>query len=145
VLLHARRWIGRRITALHFATETGESGQETARQGVGYGIADSYAILELVPGRGGAISNKRLLAGVKARAEAAGWTLDEATFLAVKARLIGDGVLAKGRGRGGSVSRIDSGSGGEPRSTRQPARKLASSPLARRTEPLNRVKRKRND
>jgi|GEM_PF-5072363 len=78
------------------------------------------AILELLPEGGGAIGNKRLLAGVKAHAEAAGWTLDEATFLAVKAQLIADGVLAKGRGRGGSVYRAEAGAGGSVAATPAP-------------------------
>lgn len=61
------------------------------------------AILAAVPDDGRTIGNKSLFRDVRARLDQAGQVTDDDAIEAARGRLIAQGVLAKGRGRGGSV------------------------------------------
>lgn len=77
-------------------------------------------ILEIVPGDGRTVGNQSLFRQVKQRLlEAAGDGHDEAAVNAVREQLIAEGVLGKGRGRGGSVYRKDA-TPNSPQSTAEP-------------------------
>jgi adenine-specific DNA-methyltransferase len=62
-------------------------------------------ILDQVPADGSRIGNASLLDAVEQALQANSQTLDEDAFAAAREQLIADGVLAKGRGRGGSLYR----------------------------------------
>jgi len=63
-------------------------------------------ILATVPGDGGTIGNVSLFREVQQALETDGQEYDEDAVNAVREQLIAEGVLGKGRGRGGSVYRI---------------------------------------
>ena len=56
-------------------------------------------IMEMVPTDGSRVGNQTLLSKVRERAPA----VDQSQYHAAKDQLVGEGFLAKGRGRGGSV------------------------------------------
>jgi len=60
-------------------------------------------ILELVPTDGSTIGNRKLIAELRTHLP----DLDDAEYHAAKEALVAEGLLAKGRGQGGSVSRAD--------------------------------------
>lgn len=60
-------------------------------------------ILDLVPADGSTIGNQALIAELRNHQP----DLDDAEYHATKDALVAEGLLAKGRGRGGSVSRVD--------------------------------------
>lgn len=60
-------------------------------------------ILDLVPADGSTIGNQALIAELRKHLP----DLDEAEYHAAKEALVAEGLLAKGRGRGGSVFRAD--------------------------------------
>lgn len=60
-------------------------------------------ILELVPADGSTIGNQALITELRNHLP----ELDEAEYHEAKDALVAEGLLAKGRGRGGSVSRVD--------------------------------------
>jgi len=62
-------------------------------------------ILSVVPEDGSTIGNVSLFREVQQALEADGREYDEAAVNAVRERLIAEGLLGKGRGRGGSVYR----------------------------------------
>jgi hypothetical protein len=64
-------------------------------------------LLDLVPANGNAIGNQSLREKFIAGAAAAGFEADEALFESLRESLIGQGVLTKGKGRGGSVHRAE--------------------------------------
>lgn len=82
-------------------------------------------ILDHVPTDGSRIGNASLFHAVEQAIQANGQTLDEDAFSAAREQLIADGVLAKGRGRGGSVYRTQANAGAAAATTTQ-----ASSPTA---------------
>ena len=64
-------------------------------------------ILAVVPADGRSIGNMSLCREVRQALEVDGGVYEEATVNEVREQLIAEGVLGKGRGRGGSVYRID--------------------------------------
>jgi adenine-specific DNA-methyltransferase len=64
-------------------------------------------LLSLVPANGNAIGNQSLREKFITGAAAAGFEADEALFESLRESLIGQGVLTKGKGRGGSVHRAE--------------------------------------
>lgn len=66
------------------------------------------AILASVPSDGRGISNQRLVWQVQEVASGDGKDFDEKTIRSVRDKLVAEGVLVKGRGRGGSVRRTPS-------------------------------------
>ena len=75
------------------------------------------AILTSVPGDGSTIGNQSLLEQLRSQFP----SLAEDMFWAVRDALIDEGLLAKGRGRGGAVRRTD-GAEQAPSSLAEPAR-----------------------
>ena len=61
--------------------------------------------LSLLPEDGTFISNAALRRDLEARLKAEGLTLTDGDYWAVRAALIGEGVVLKGQGRGGKVRR----------------------------------------
>ena len=64
-------------------------------------------LLSLVPANGNAIGNQALREKFIAGAAAAGLDADEALFESLRTRLIDQGMLTKGKGRGGSMHRAN--------------------------------------
>ena len=60
-------------------------------------------ILDLVPADGSTIGNRKLIGELRTHLP----DLDDAEYHAAKEALVAEGLLAKGRGQGGSVSRAD--------------------------------------
>lgn len=77
-------------------------------------------ILAKVPEDGSTLGNASLLREVQQALEAEGREYDEEAVHAAREQLIGEGVLGKGRGRGGSVYRKASAAGRRPN---RPARR----------------------
>ena len=64
-------------------------------------------LLELVPADGSPIGNQSLRERFAAAAEVAGRPASDRDFDVLRDRLIADGVLGRGKGRGGSVHRLE--------------------------------------
>lgn len=62
-------------------------------------------LLSLVPEDGSTVGNTTLRRDLEAKLKAEGFTLTEDDYWAAQLALIGEGVLSKGRGKGGSVRR----------------------------------------
>ena len=80
-------------------------------------------ILQLVPADGSTIGNQALIAELRNHVP----DLDDAEYHTAKGALVAEGLLAKGRGRGGSVSRADGEAYTAP-APEQPKRKSAAAP-----------------
>ncbi|WP_211234061.1 DUF4011 domain-containing anti-phage protein Hhe [Chitinilyticum litopenaei] len=66
-------------------------------------------LLELVPKDGSSIGNKTLYAALKKQADVFTVPCEEFDYWQIRDEMIASGVLATGRGRGGSVMRVDVG------------------------------------
>lgn len=86
-------------------------------------------LLGLVPEDGSTIGNKKLSERFFEVAEEAGHSVGEQEFEACRQRLLDQGVLAKGRGRGGSVYRVRPNEGAVTDQA-QPADKAPAEPAA---------------
>lgn len=69
-------------------------------------------MLSLVPADGSAIGNTALRRAIENHLTPGGLTVDEEVYWQAHTSLIGEGVLMKGQGRGGSVRRAQAASGG---------------------------------
>ena len=88
-------------------------------------------ILDHVPADGSRIGNIGLLRAVEEAMQANGQAFDEDAVTAAREQLIADGVLAKGRGRGGSVYRTQADASVAPTATTAtPSPVAATTPAA---------------
>jgi len=83
------------------------------------------AILSLVPADGASIGNKKLREAVS---RSLGEELTEADYESARDALIAQGVLAKGKGRGGSVRRVEADPGAFDLRTRDAAAEESEAP-----------------